>query len=66
MEKIYSHPWKKIGIALGSSEKELDQTNPEQYLREILNVWLKSSEYPTLDGLTRALGFRAINKGLKP
>ena len=68
MKKIDSYPWKKLGIALGSPEKELDQTNPQQYLREILDVWLKSSEIPTLEGLTRDLGFdpqQTIGKLLK-
>ena len=64
VEKIDSHAWKKLGIALGSPEKELDQTNPKQYLREILNVWLESSEFPTLEGLNHALRFKAINKSL--
>ena len=63
-EKIDSHPWKKIGVALQSPEKKLDQKNREQYLREILNVWLESSKHPTLEGLNRVLGFEAIDKSL--
>lgn len=55
MKMIDSHLWKKIGTALGSSEKELDQNNPEQYLRDILNDWLESSGLPTFEELTRVL-----------
>ena len=53
VEKIASRPWKKIGIALGSTEKQLDQKNPEQYLRMMLNKWLK--ENPTWEELARTL-----------